>query len=319
MKKFLKQIISFSFIMLLAIISIELYLYIKPNAFSTKNRYLEENINAISILLMGSSFIENGLNPLLIGDSTFNFASGGRPMYYDVKLGEKYIPQMKKLKYVIWSVGYNQQFQNYNYVCLKKNNTYDSWYNLKSTFRCMYLKYNNIPYKEGILPYYYWFEIFHSKLDIIGRLKGKEDNLPKEINQNKGFQALNNRSDKWEMQQLPIIVDYNNPNALKAYNENLKAALQLAKVCKENNVQFIIVTPPCYKSFLDQTTPKGLNDLTQYITDIKNQYPDVIYLNYLKDSRFNEEDFFNSSHLSEKGANKWTKILCSDLIHTTKN
>lgn len=305
--------------MLLAITSIELYLYIKPNDFSTKKNYLEKNINSIAILLMGSSYIENGLNPFLMGDSTFNFASGGRPFYYDAKLGEKYIPQMKNLKYVIWSVGYNQQFTNYNYVCLKQNSTYDLWYNLKSTYRCMYLKYDGIPYRKGILPYYYWSEILHSKLDWIGRLRGKEDNLPIETNQNRGFKGLNNRNNKWKELQLPLIIDYNNPNILKAYNENLNAALQLAKVCKENNVQLIIVTPPCYKTFLDQTTPKGLDDLKQYIIDIKNQYPDVIYFNYLKDSRFSEEDFFNSSHLSEKGANKWTKILYSDLIHTTRN
>ena len=48
------------------------------------------------------------------------------------------------------------------------------------------------------------------------------------------------------------------------------------------------------------------------------QANNLIYLDYLKDPRFIANDFFDSNHLSDIGAEKFTKILNEDIKRETQ-
>ena len=39
----------------------------------------------------------------------------------------------------------------------------------------------------------------------------------------------------------------------------------------------------------------------------------ISYLDYMKDTRFNADDFHDSNHLSDVGATKFSKILKADI------
>jgi hypothetical protein len=45
-----------------------------------------------------------------------------------------------------------------------------------------------------------------------------------------------------------------------------------------------------------------------------SQKYDLEYYNYLRDKRFTAEDFFNSNHLSTKGAEKFSRILKDEVV-----
>ena len=56
-------------------------------------------------------------------------------------------------------------------------------------------------------------------------------------------------------------------------------------------------------------TERGIKEMQACVDTMRSVYPELEYRNYLADSRFTDDDFLNSSHLSEVGAEKFTKII----------
>jgi len=83
---------------------------------------------------------------------------------------------------------------------------------------------------------------------------------------------------------------------------------ELAGFCKSRNIQLILVTTPCWHSYYDHLDQKQLAKMYELTDQFRKEFG-VIYLNYLKDPRFEADDFFDSNHLSDIGASKFTKIL----------
>ena len=86
MRKFLVKITIFSILVFLLFATIEVTLLFIPNTYSYKRDYLEKHINDIRILLMGSSYIEEGVNPVYVGENCFNIAIAGRNIVFDADL-----------------------------------------------------------------------------------------------------------------------------------------------------------------------------------------------------------------------------------------
>lgn len=305
MKRFLKQIISIGILGVLVCFGIECVLLTIPNEYSYKREYIETKGDGIKTLILGHSHVANGINPEFLGDSVFNFALSGRNHYYDAVLAERYIPKLKNLKCVIWPLGYNFQYSSYKYPCIKKeeNNT-----DFSSTYLCMYEKYMGITYNY-FMPYTYWSEIINSKLGYGTRLfKHYEEQISCTL---LGFQPLklDKRTSNWKTEQLPSNLDYESKNALLALSEGLLNMKRIAKVCRDNKVRLIVVTMPCYKTYIDKVTEQGLKEMQACVDSMRSVYPNLEYYNFMSDSRFNDDDFFNSSHLSDVGTEKFTKIL----------
>lgn len=305
MKKFLKQISGIGILGFLIVIGIECLLLTVPNEYSYKKEYIETNGDGIKTLILGHSHAANGINPEFLGDSVFNLAISGRLHYYDAVLAERYIPILKNLKCVIWPLGYNFQYLSYRYPCEKKieNNT-----GYSSTYLCMYEKYMGVTYNYFI-PYKYWSEIINSKLGYGTRFLRPYD---EQIGCNyDGYQPskLKNKTINWQTEHLPINVNYDRPNAQLALSEGLLNMKRIAKACRDNQVRLIVVTTPCYKSYLEKVTVQGLKDMQTCVDTMRSVYSQLEYYNFLSDNRFVDDDFYNSSHLSTIGAEKFTKIL----------
>lgn len=313
MKKFLKNIIGIGILVVLVCFSIECLLLTISNEYSYKRKYMETKGDGIRTLILGHSHAGNGINPKFLGDSVFNLAISGRLHYYDAVLAERYIPQLKNLKCVVWPLGYNFQYYNYKYPCDYKKKEKNE-ISLSSTYLCMYEKYMGITYNHT-KPYMYWSEIIHSKLDYGKRIfkhdweqmgcepSGFEPNKPE------------SKSFKWETEQLPHIVDYKSKNTPLALSEGLSNMKRIAKVCHDNQVRLVVVTMPCYQTYLNQVTERGLKDMYACVDTMRKVYPQIEYYNFLSDNRFTDDDFFNSSHLTTIGAEKFTKILREILLN----
>lgn len=83
---------------------------------------------------------------------------------------------------------------------------------------------------------------------------------------------------------------------------------ELADFCKSRNIQLVLITTPCWHSYYDNLNKEQLNKMYELTNRFKNEF-DVPYFDYLKDPRFEADDFYDSNHLSEIGAAKFTKIL----------
>ena len=87
---------------------------------------------------------------------------------------------------------------------------------------------------------------------------------------------------------------------------------EIASFCRDHSIHLVIVTTPCWKTYIQHLDPKQLNEMYQLISRLQSEYQ-LIYLDYFNDNRFDADDFYNCDHLSDKGAIKFTKILNNDI------
>lgn len=305
MKKFLIRTAIIGVCIFSICVGIELLLLIIPNEYSYKRQYVETKGDEIKVLILGNSHNENGIIPSLLGDSTFNMAIEGCYPYYDAVLAERYVPTMKNLKYVIWNLGYNWQYLNYKYSVKKHISG--------ASYRCMYEKYFDIPYPG----FYNWSELINSNFNYGGRILNYFirneialivwcDSLGEHLYSYK-TKLLN-----WKNDKKIFKIDYDNPEVKKCFEETLGYMCRLAAVCESCHVRLIVITTPYYKGSLQNVSSRGLAEMQMCVDAMKKICPTMQYHNYMMDSRFIEDDFFNASHLSDIGAKKFTPILKED-------
>ena len=103
MTKFIKNISVF-IAPILVLFFLNEYYCRTQTTFGIKRKYIENNINSIKVLILGSSHSQNGLNPEFIKYKSSNLAFGGQEISIDYFLLDKYIDQMHNLKTVIFEV-----------------------------------------------------------------------------------------------------------------------------------------------------------------------------------------------------------------------
>lgn len=306
MRGFINNFIRASLLIALFFAIFELALLTRPNEYSYKQEYIETHIDDIEILILGNSHTEDGINPSLFESNAFNLAIEGRPLYYDVQLAEKYIPKMEKLKCVIMPIGYNFEFvsDSKHYWETRKDKN-------SLTFACMYYKYMYIaPEYDKLL---YWPETLNSNLKYFTRLYSKDNKILIGCD-SLGFRhrEKTHRPDNWEELLMFVDVDYHNSNVGTQYSKGYQLLSRIARVCIDNNIKLLFITTPCYKTYTERVTKKGIEYLHSIGDKLCCMSPNIYYNDYLFDDRFDENDYYNASHLNDVGAGKLTKIIIND-------
>lgn len=283
--KFIRFILLSSLFFLILWIVAELGVGIVDTNYSHKYRHVQNN-PAITTLLTGASLFANGLNPHFLqnNDSIYDFATAGRWIYWDVRLAEKLFPTMPNLQIVLFPIGYDVMYYSLHYRKCRPEDETDI-YN--------YTKYMKVYYDR--LPYKY---TCHSALytNQMGfRLwKGIEyDSM--------GFMPLKGQAPIWEVPAIKpeVLQDSTSQKCYREYRDYLK---DLARVCHDNNIRLIAVTPPCANSYLENVQPQGIQNIYNLIDSIRPYYP-IEYRNYLDDAEFRTDSiYYNANHLNSVGA-----------------
>ncbi len=74
----------------------------------------------------------------------------------------------------------------------------------------------------------------------------------------------------------------------------------------------VLVTTPCWSSYYDNLDSRQLAKMYELTYRFQQEYG-IPYYDYMKDPRFEADDFYDSNHLTDKGAIKFTKILNKDI------
>lgn len=262
--------------------------FLKKGNYIMKHEYMENHADRIKTLLLGHSHFEVGINPHVIGDSVFDLAMNARVIYYDMALLKKYIPHMTNLETVIYPMHYS--FQN---ACQFYNN---------KRHREELMLYNNaimnvgIPIDQRWAYYINFIKVFNFKtfestpitLDSMGygRLDGQDM-----------------ASDEW------FYKLWTNQILRENFTESLN---EMAYLCEQYNVRFIVVTCPNMDTVLAYTTPKGVQSMFDVINEVKRNYP-IEYHNYLDDEQFRADSLYqDESHLNHLGATLFAQRVKED-------
>lgn len=307
MKSFIIRLFEWGCLVLLGGLIIEFLLLFQDNEYTYKFQYIHNHRNDIECLILGSSTSNNNINPKYLDISSFNTASSARIIYYDYALLNHFINDMPNLKCVIMTIAPFHLYRDYRY----KVKTAEHAAIHEPTYRCMHYKYMNLSYDyKDIL---YWSEILNSNYNYM-------DRFSEEYSKRADFDSLGygkllghlegQKYGNWKEFKVFTDIDYNDPNVEKAVNHNIEFLVNIANLCKNKKLRFILLQTPFHPIARETITMKDKSHLASCIRAIRKNYDKTEYYDFSCDSSFNDDRYyFNASHLNIEGAEKFSHIV----------
>ena len=312
MRKFIIRTIVLIIIpIILGALLCEFFLRQIPNDYSYKNGWLSKNISSVEILILGSSHSVYGIKPSCFSAKAFNAAFGSQSLKYDEFILEKFIEKGDSLQFVILPVSYFSLIGN------MENS--DEWWRIKKYciyFHCPYHKLE-IKYRTEIVG----LPIFNQVRRIIKcYIKGLNEITVDKLGWCKNDFSTK-KSNEWWYSNGKGRAEYHTYHTkdlnMSLILENEKHIENIIKYCSRQNIRVLLLTTPTYHTYYENLNQKQL-EMMQYCCDsFSTVYENTYYLNLLKDQRFIENDFGDSDHLNEFGAEKLSRILndyCDSLV-----
>ncbi|KMQ64551.1 hypothetical protein ACM46_09830 [Chryseobacterium angstadtii] len=304
MKKLLKNIVYFIFPVVAVLVATEYLAENIPNEYSIKNDYLEKNSDTVEALYLGNSHVYFGINPEYSTHKSYNAAYISQSINLDWMIVGKY--NWKDLKYIIIPADYVSM-----YYTLETAN--DKWriknYNVYYHFR---IGYNPINYTE----------IFTGKIkDQVKRIDEFYIANQKNIQSNDlGFgtayrypSPLDIAKTSKEAAKLHTF-DIRSDKYQNNFKINKAALYDLAAFAKKKNIKVVFLSSPVCKKYFDGCDKTQLSNTMKVYSDLLAKYPETCsHLNYMESSYFNESDFYDGDHLNNRGAQKLTVLVESQL------
>ncbi len=312
MRRFLRNLLAFALALLALCAGVETFLLTRANEFSYKCRYADRRAGSIETLVIGNSHALHAIDPQAMAPGVFNMATSGGNQYHSAALAERYIPRLPNLRRVVFTLSYNMQYDSFEHDCLIAPRADRR---VVDTYRCMYEKYMGI-HPSGAVPYYYWPELLHSSFDIKRRLLRRRGGPPPMWTQLGHFAVpATGKHRGWRLRKLPTIVDYRSPSAAQARAEGIANLRRIAKACASRGVRLIVITTPCYRTYTDRLTPRGLAEMRACVDTMRALCPRLEYHDYMRDPRFAADSlFYDASHMTHEGALLFSRTLQDEAL-----
>lgn len=234
----------------------------------------------------------------------FNFALPAQRLHYDNRILRKYINNFKEgatliipISYISFYLGYdNENFEDFN----KMYYPFLSLKDIKRPKLNEYLKYKALPILTAESNIRYAF------------IKEEKAYEPKSV-----YKTSTMAIDK-------MIVDGEDTagrhiafieEGQKDKEEFLRLLEDIIDIAIKNNLKPVLVTTPFTKYYNEHFSEDFYNEFYEEIDKILDKYPNIEYLDYSHDPRFENspEYFFDSSHLNLTGGKFFTEIILRDI------
>ena len=271
-----------------------------PNDYFYKKNYLDQHSKEIQILLLGSSDVYYGINPIYFSQNTFNAAHVSQTLDLDFDIFKKYQNDFNNLKIIILPVSYPVLWS-------KLENASDSW-RMKN-----YALYYGIDTKS-IKDH---SELLNNTLgNNLKRLfdyyfKKKNDIYWSKLGWGTAYKFANaeNLEVTGKTMALGHTVNIHSEENKKIFAENMQTLNSFVEFCNHNNVKLILLTTPAYNTYRENLNNEQLSKMIETMNDFAAKHDNCFYLNWLDSPDFVKEDFRDADHLDEIGAEKLSKKL----------
>lgn len=306
MKRFLCRLVLFFLPLLLLAVVGELYARSIPNSYKYKHDWMEQHKDSVRTLILGGSSLYSAIIPDQLTNS-FNLSNSAQILEVDNWLITKYIDQCTNLRTVIlpmdiinmFAVGYEKRSSSDWNRAIYYNLYMD--YNKNSVFSKFHYEMACPQFMIKKIAKYTFATIngrtFDYQCDSLGRgtyykFEAKDSMKLSE----KNVIRLFNHSDASNL-QMRISINYN-------------IIEEIVKKCKENNIRLILVSAPYWHIYNQYVDKERLQLFYNAVKSLKHRYG-VEYCDYREDCRFvtNKKLFKDERHLSDEGADYFTKIL----------
>jgi hypothetical protein len=292
---FLTPLIGFIFLYEMVLSSI-------TTSFTVKRDLIEQNIDSTELVAIGTSKIFAGINPSKLDYFAINLANNSQSSYYDIKILEKYIDKLPKLKVIVLEIN----FFSFEY---NLDNGPESWRNAyySHTFQ--------IDPQSQKLDFYEKFLLhIYKPKDILLHLNSKE--VYNSNRENKGWgrneitESLPTKEFAFK-RYLHLRRNYMNKSDL---NENIKLFESFLEKLNQKNIKIVFVQMPVSPLLSKLIDAKILKKNRALIDGFILKSKNFVFLDYLNDKRFPNSSFIDSDHLNYSSANKFSAILNDTLL-----
>ena len=302
MKKYIKT--CFFFVLPLIILAIPLEYIIRqvPNPYKYKYDWMQKNAGDVEILIFGSSHTFYGIRPEFFEEKAFNLANASQGVRQDLYLLKYWASRYKKLKTVIYPISFSTWFGS----GLERGS---------ESYRCRYYKI----YMDCDL--YPDLSLYNLELSNIRTAGGKMTKLLKrnsalgydEYGWGSTYKLSNKNMVDWnDGTEAEAAVKRHTIKNWENIEQNCSQMKEIADFCKSHHIQLVLITTPCWHTYYNQLNNKQLTKMYELTHKFQLEY-NLPYFDYLKDTRFVADDFYDSNHLSDVGAIKFTKFLDKDI------
>ncbi|MBP3762837.1 MAG: hypothetical protein J6I49_03035 [Bacteroidales bacterium] len=249
------------------------------NNYAYKHHYMETHAEEIKVLLLGNSYFEYSVNPHLLGDSVFDLATAARYPHYDVELLRRYAPSMSNLRVCLFPLAALQGYpERFRLPCARDHYLY-----------------------MGIDPPEEWGDM--GNLNAYSRQFSFRNLRSRMECDSIGYQSEGTATTG---KRVTIDTDSNYFAICTAY------LTELARICHERHVRFVLVTPPHCNHLVDRSNGGKLTDgLEAVVAAVQSRYP-AEYLNYI-DQMQADSLYYDAMHLNHTGASEFARRLKDDL------
>lgn len=283
---------------------IEYKLSTVSNSYNFKRNCLEQKLDSIEILALGSSQILYSINPTYFNLKTYNLGNVSQSLYYDTHLALKYIDKMPKLKYVILGISYF----SFEYQLIDTKESWRDYY---------YTQFWDVDFPEidhFDLKCYSKLFLYTPKVALELFKNGLVLKINQEINEN-GYMKIDTTANSINIDDSSGYKRvYIHDHSYKAtrFSENELVVDSFLKILKKKNIVPIILTPPVYSTYSKFINKAKMDKNIKAIKAICDKYNSK-YLNYFEDTTFVKTNFYDNDHLNFIGAEKLSKRI-NDLI-----
>ncbi len=300
MRLFIKKIILFFIVIGSTLCVLELLVRSmnRDTYYSIKNDFMMKNAQVIETLILGTSHTYSGIKPDIFNTATYNLAIPAQGLKLDYELLNGYIDKMPNVKNLIIDISYFS-FRTYNFANKNTESFYIN-YNLymDPKIDCDF-KYNfaisDFGFIKNRLKDFRTYYTEGSKCDSLGWSAG----------------SITTRPDSWSETANGTIMlqTYQKSDAIQ---KNIEYLTNIIELCKDRSIRLIAVTTPVWNTYYNLLDKEQYMESQNIMYEMQEKYA-IEYYNLINDSRFVSDDFYDSDHLSNVGAEKFSKILADTL------
>jgi hypothetical protein len=289
MKKFI-QLVSLFFLPVIAgFVLMELRLRSLGNDYSYKSNYLDENSKNIQAIFLGNSHVYYGINPVHIKEKSFNASHVSQSLNYDLAILKKY----------------NDRWRNLNYIVIPIP-IFSFYYSIEHGIEKWRVKNYRLYYDIHLSKdFSSQFEVFNGKFRTnLYRLRKKKPDITCNV---LGFGVDYNSREKKDLIETGQTAAKRHNMILKDssdYHLNYETLKSIIEFSEQQNAKLLFITCPAYKTYVEGIDQKLFDNTIATIKKLSSGKPNVSYFNFLSDSSFVDQDFYDADHLNEMGAKK---------------
>jgi len=295
MRKFLLRIVFFLIPVIVLLIGAEIYIRSIPNSYKLKNDWMLRNGHTVSTLLLGNSHGYYALVPSEMGHGVFNLCNVSQRLEHDYFLLRRYESEYKTLRRVI--------------LVADNSNLFDIPMETEEPARIAYYQLY-MGYRAYSMLSSYGFEIcnmtyFMQKLKYHSQGKSL---MCDSLGWGDNYIVADRNPDNFIFKNVREhhFVNWESTLRNRAYMDSIAAW------CQQHRVELVLLQTPVCEDYTKKADAWQLQLVNAMVDSCCTQYGARKY-DYSCDKHFRDTDFFDSDHLSDQGARKFSRILARDL------